>query len=57
MRALSWGDVDEPVYEAVETAHARGINAGRPVDYKRILKISGKGLVRRGEQGVEISHC
>jgi hypothetical protein len=54
---IAWGDVDDVVDEAVEISRARGINAGRPVDEKRILKLSGKTLVPRREQGVEISHC
>jgi hypothetical protein len=48
--------VDKAVDGAVETSYARGINNGCPVDEKRILKMSPKGLVLRAVMAVEISH-
>jgi hypothetical protein len=46
--------VDKGVDGAVETSYAQGINNGCPVDDKRILKMSGKGLVLRAAEAVEI---
>jgi len=48
--------VDEAVDSAVETSYAQGINNGCPVDDKRILTRSRKGLVLRTAEAVEISH-
>ena len=48
--------VDKAVDEAVETSYAQGINNGCPVDDKRILKMSRKGLVLRAPEAVEIPH-
>jgi hypothetical protein len=48
--------VDRAVDEVVETGYARGINSGCPVDDKRILKLSRKGLVLGARMAVEISH-
>src|SRR5580698_464055 len=46
--------VDAAVDSAVETSYAQGINNGCPVDDKRILTSSPKGLVLPTAEAVEI---